>query len=77
MQNLGNPQGRRSMRTHFNIIKKRANKKYNQGYVDDEKQADGAKKPYKNQQGKITIRNQNLCGSIGALKLPINNDILK
>ena len=36
MQNPGNPQGHRSMTSHFNIIKKRGNKEYNQGNVDDQ-----------------------------------------
>ena len=36
MQNPGNPQGHRSMTSHFNIIKKRGDKEYNQGNVDDE-----------------------------------------
>ena len=48
IQNPGNPEGHRSMASHFNVIKKCGQKVSKQGDVDCDKHTDSAKNPYKN-----------------------------
>ena len=45
--NTGTPEGHRSMKLHFNIIKKCGPKVYKQGYLDYYKQTGSVNNPYK------------------------------
>ena len=68
LQRPGTNEGHRSMISNFNVIKRFSQKGSKKGDVDDDKQIDSFKNPYKKNEEIGNLRNEINCGGIGTFK---------